>query len=425
MIEEKESVQPKASAEAGDGHARPANVPKRRSRLRRIIPLVLVLAVAGVLVWYFFLRGPAVPPNLLEVSGRIETDDSAVAAKTSGRIREITVREGDHVTAGQVIASLDDDQLRAREEQAQAAVTSAETRIIRAQQQIAVYQEQLNQQDIGVEQARLDARGRVAQAESQVSAAEAQLAQAEASYKQTVYDLEKMTRLSRSGDVPERQLVQARTANESQAKVVQAQRKQVDAARGALTAARASLANPSIRSSQAEAVRKQIEQAQSDIDAANADAERARAQLREAQANRADLNVIAPFDGTVATRSAEPGEVVSAGTAIITLMNPGQIYLRGFVPEGEIGRVKVGQPARVYLDSAPYEPIEAEVSRIDPEASFTPENTYFRDERVKQVVGIKLLIKSPQGNAKPGMPADGEILVSGDWGSDKRQTNPQ
>jgi HlyD family secretion protein len=414
MIEEKRSVQPEASAETGDGHARPASVPKRRSRLRKIIPLVLVLGVAGVLVWYFFLRGPAVPPNLLEVSGRIETDDSAVAAKTSGRIREITVREGDHVTAGQVIATLDDDQVRAREEQAQAAVTSAETRVTRAQQQIAVYQEQLNQQDIGVEQARLDARGRVAQAESQVSAAEAQLAQAEASHKQTVYDLEKMTRLSHSGDVPERQLIQARTANESQAKVVQA-----------LTAARANLANPSIRSSQAEAIRKQIDQARSDIDAANAEAERARAQLREAQANRADLSVIAPFDGTVATRSAEPGEVVSAGTAIITLMNPGQIYLRGFVPEGEIGKVKVGQPARIYLDSAPYEPIEAEVSRIDPEASFTPENTYFRDERVKQVVGIKLLIKNPQGNAKPGMPADGEILVSGDWGSDKRQTKPQ
>lgn len=425
MIEEKESVHPKASADAGDGHVGPANVQKRRSRLRKIIPPVLILAVAGVLVWYFFLRGPAVPPNLLEVSGRIETDDSAVAAKTSGRIREITVREGDRVTAGQVIATLDDDQVRAREEQAQAAVTSAESRVTRAQQQIAVYQEQLNQQDIGFEQARLDARGRVAQAESQVSAAEAQLAQAEAAYKQTNYDLEKMTRLSRSGDVPERQLIQARTANESQAKVVQAQHKQVDAARGALTAARASLSNPSIRSSQAEAVRKQIDQAQSDIDAANAEAERARAQLREAQANRADLSVIAPFDGTVATRSAEPGEVVSAGTAIITLMNPGQIYLRGFVPEGEIGKVKVGQPARIYLDSAPYEPIEAEVSRIDPEASFTPENTYFRDERVKQVVGIKLLIKNPQGNAKPGMPADGEILISGDWGSDKRQTKPQ
>ena len=110
---------------------------------------------------------------------------------------------------------------------------------------------------------------------------------------------------------------------------------------------------------------------------------------------------------------------------LVTLLDLGKVYLRGYVPEGEIGKVKVGQPARVYLDSAPYEPVEAEVSRIDPEASFTPENTYFRDERVKQVVGIKLVIKNPQGNAKPGMPADGEILISDDWGSNKRQTEPQ
>ena len=397
----------------------------RKNPLRIVVPATLLLLIAGILVWYFFLRGPSVPPNLIEVSGRIETDDAAVAAKTGGRIKEITVREGDHVTAGQVIATLDDDQVRAREEQAQAAVTEAQTRVTRAQQQIAVYQEQLNQSNLGVEQARLDASGRVTQAQSQVSQAEAQLAQAEATLKQTAYDLEKFSRLFHSGDVPERQMVQARTANESQAKIVQAQRKQVDAARGALTAARANLANPTIRSSQAEAIRKQIDQAQSDIGAANAQADRAQAQLREAQANRADLNVIAPFDGTVATRSAEPGEVISAGTAIITLMNPGQIYLRGFVPEGEIGKVKVGQPARIYIDSAPYDPIEAEVSRIDPEATFTPENTYFRDERVKQVVGIKLLIKDPQGNAKPGMPADGEILISGEWGSNKRQTKPQ
>jgi HlyD family secretion protein len=418
---ERSASTPETSTETKGAQAEPP----KRSVLRLVIPLLVVIVIAGVLIWYFFLRGPAVPPNLIEVSGRIETDDSAVAAKTSGRIKEITVREGDHVTAGQVIATLDDEQVRAREEQAQAAVAEAQTRITRAQQQIAVYQEQLNQSNIGVEQARLDAQGRVRQAESQVSQAEAQLAQAEANHKQTSYDLEKFTRLYRTGDVPERQMIQARTANESQAKVVQAQRKQVDAARGALTAARANLANPSIRSSQAAAVRKQIAQAQSDIDAANAEADRAEAQLREAQANRNDLNIIAPFEGTVATRTAEPGEVVSPGAVIITLMNPGQIYLRAFVPEGDIGKVKVGQPARVYLDSNPNEPIDAEVSRIDPEASFTPENTYFRNERVKQVVGVKLIVKNPQGNAKPGMPADGEILVEGDWGSNRRQTKPQ
>ena len=73
----------------------------------------------------------------------------------------------------------------------------------------------------------------------------------------------------------------------------------------------------------------------------------------------------------------------------------------------------------MYLDSDPKHPIDALISRIDPEASFTPENTYFRDERVKQVVGVKLQITNPTGAAKPGMPADGEILVEGSaWPKD-------
>ena len=114
------------------------------------------------------------------------------------------------------------------------------------------------------------------------------------------------------------------------------------------------------------------------------------------------------------TRTAEPGEVIAAGTAIVTMLDLGKVYLRGFIPEGQIGKVKVGQPARIYLDSAPKSPLDAYVSRIDPQATFTPENTYFRDDRVKQVVGVKLQLKSGIGYAKPGMPSDGEILVEGD-----------
>jgi HlyD family secretion protein len=86
------------------------------------------------------------------------------------------------------------------------------------------------------------------------------------------------------------------------------------------------------------------------------------------------------------------------------------------VPEGEIGKVKIGQPALVFLDSAPDRPLSASVSRIDPQAAFTPENTYFRDERVKQVVGVKLQLREGEGYAKPGMPADAQILILGtEW----------
>ena len=257
------------------------------------------------------------------------------------------------------------------------------------------------------------------QAEAQVASAEANLSQAQAAYEQARYDVEKFTRLARSGDVSDRQREQAHTTAEAQAAVVESMKKQVAVARGALTAARANLENPPIRSSQAAAIQKQISQAQADVGSAQADAERARAQLKESQANVSDLTVVAPFDGTVATRVAEPGEVVSPGTAIVTMVDLSKIYLRGFVPEGDIGRVKLDQPARIYLDSNPKVTVDAVVSRIDPESSFTPENTYFRDERVKQVVGVKLLIKNPTGAAKPGMPADGEILVEGNtWPKD-------
>src|SRR5438093_11759881 len=387
--------------------------PRRR---RVTIVAVLVAGLAGFAVWRLVLAPPAVPPGVIAVSGRIEGDNSAVAAKTSGRIREITVREGDPVEAGQVIAELDDEQIRAREGQASAAVRQAEARVRLAQHQITVLNEQLQQSRFGVDQARADAQGRVSEADGKLAAAEAQLAQAEAAYAQAKWDREAMARLFKRELIAEQEAQRAQNNEEAQAAIVAASRRQVEAARGALTTARANLVNPAIRSSQVAAVQGQILQAQADIAAAQAEAERARAQLDEARANRKDLNVIAPFTGTVATRTEEPGEVVTAGTAVITLVNLAEVYLRAFVPEGQIGRVRVDQPARVYLDSAPTKPIEAYVMRIDPRASFTPENTYFREDRVKQVVGVKLRLKSAVGFAKPGMPADGEILVDGgDW----------
>lgn len=395
-----------------------------RSRFRRYLPGLLFLAVlagAAFLFWRLFFAGATQPANLITLSGRIEGDPAAVAAKLSGRILEIRVREGDTVNAGDVIAVLDDEQIRARETQAQAAVTDAEARAGAAQAQIAVLQEQLRQSELLTEQARTDAQGRVRQAENEVVVAEAELARQEAANRIAVFDREAYTRLAATGAVPERKGQEAVSTAEQQTAAVAAAKRRVESARGALLIASATLTNPGIRASQAGANRKQIAQQHKEVASANAKIEQARAQLSEAQANRKDLEITAPFNGTVATRTAEPGEVVSAGTAIITLLDLSKVYLRGFVPEGEIGKVKLDQPARVYLDSNPNQPLEATVSRIDPEATFTPENTYFRDERVKQVVGIKLQLKSGAGFAKPGMPADGEILVQGNtWPSSTR-----
>ena len=395
-----------------------------RSRLRTYLPgllFLLVLVGAAFLIWRLFFAGARQPENVISLSGRIEGDPAAVAAKLSGRILEVRVREGDTVNAGDVIAMLDDEQIRARETQAQAAVTDAEAKAAAANAQIAVLQEQLRQSELLTEQARVDAQGRVRQAENEVVVAEAELARQEAANRIATFDREAYTRLAATGAVPERKGQEAISTAEQQTAAVAAAKRRVESARGALLVAKATLSNPGIRASQAGANRKQIAQQQKEVGSANAKIAQARAQLSEAQANRKDLEITAPFSGTVATRTAEPGEVVAAGTAIVTLLDLNKVYLRGFIPEGEIGKVKLDQAARVYLDSNPNQPLDAVVSRIDPEATFTPENTYFRDERVKQVVGIKLQLKAGTGFAKPGMPADGEILVQGSaWPSNTR-----
>jgi HlyD family secretion protein len=384
---------------------------KSRNPLKVIVPLLL-LAGIGFGVWKLVFSKPSEPANIVALTGRIEGDDSAISPKVSGRLLEIRFREGDSVKAGETIATLDDPQVRAREQQAKDSLTAAEAQLRSAQQQTAILQDQLNQMEMQTGQATLDADSRVREAEAQLSTAEAQLAQQEASMKLAAYDRDAYTRLAKDGAVSERQGKQAQTTAESQEALVAAARRTVESARASVNVAKANLTNPQIKTSQQAAIRKQMAQQQATIASAAADAARSREELVEAQENLKDLTVIAPFDGTVVTRTAEPGEVIQAGTSIVTLLDLSKVYLRGFVPEGQIGRIKLGQSAHVFLDSDPKKPLDAVVSRIDPQATFTPENTYFRDDRVKQVVGLKLLLKSGIGYAKPGMPADGEVLVA-------------
>jgi len=104
---------------------------------------------------------------------------------------------------------------------------------------------------------------------------------------------------------------------------------------------------------------------------------------------------------------------VQPGQTIFTMVDLTKLYLRGFVPEGGVGKIKVGQQAQVFLDSAPKEAIPSEVIRVDPQVMFTPENTYFQSDRVKQVMGLKLGLRGAYGLAKPGMPADGLVYIQG------------
>ena len=431
-------TQPTAATEpeipqGSDGHGNESPVtqtPAKRRRKKRkggLILFIVAVAAIALLVWYIFIHRPALKgaENLVVATGRIAGDEATVSAKTAGRVREIRVREGDSVRAGDVIAMLDDDQVRAREDAAKSAVQQAEARVRSSQQQISVLRAQEHSSSISVDQSKMDAEGRVNQARAQVAAAEAALAQARAADNQAKYDYENQSQLAKDGDLSERQGMLAKSNFEATTAAVHAAEEQVKAARGAYNAQLAALKTPAILTSQTLSIQEQINKAQSEIAAAMADAEKARAQLREAEANRADLRIVAPFDGTITVRSVEPGEVINPGTAIVTLVNLQELYLRVFVPIAEIDRVRVGQPSRIYLDSRPERAIDASVSRIDPDAAFTPENTYYREDRVRQVVGVKLAIKNSDGSAKPGVPGEGEILVHGsEWPARTRRQAP-
>src|SRR5262245_22219138 len=166
------------------------------SKRGRGLLALIILAVVAAVIAYFLLRKPAAPNSIVALSGRIEGDDSAVAPKIGGRILEVRAREGDSVKGGDTIAVLDDQQIRAREDQSRAALSAAQAKAKAARDQIAVLQAQWQQNNLQVEQARIDAQGRVRQAEAELEAAEADLAQQEAAYRLALFDKEAYTKLA-------------------------------------------------------------------------------------------------------------------------------------------------------------------------------------------------------------------------------------
>jgi len=305
----------------------------------------------------------------LFVSGRIDGDTVDISSKRDGKIVEILVREGDTVQAGQLVARILSPQDEAQVDAQRSNVVETERRL---------------------EEAESAGPARVALAEANLAVSQAEYVRWQAELKQAEMDAKRYPPLVESGaaaaQTGDQQLTKLKVAQAS----TDASHKQVLAAQASLDQAKAQLHQ---------------------IATAKANVATSRAQLRRFQANVSDLSITAPIAGTILTRSAEPGRVVAAGQTILTMVNLKELYLRGFVPEGSVGKVKVGQRAEVFLDSNSKEAIPAEVIRIDPQVMFTPENTYFKDDRVKQVMGVKLALKGAYGLAKPGMPADGRIQI--------------
>jgi HlyD family secretion protein len=390
--------------------------------LKVIVPLLLIVGAIGVGVRQWLTRPD---DRVLELSGRIEGYDTDLGAKVGGRIAEVSVREGDRVTRGQVIARLDDAEVQAQLAAAQARELAAQQQVNQAQLQISIIESQIQETQLALQQSQSDAAGRVSQSEASVATAIAQLAEAQAREQEAQFTLElarsdrdRFAMLVEQGAIPQQQFEQAQTQVETaretlaaRQSAVAAARQQVSAAQGALTQAQSTEFNPDIRTAQLNRLRTQQDQARAQLDAAQANLQEAQARVAGTTARLNDLDITSPISGIVLTRTVEPGEVIATGTTVLTVVDLGEVYLRGYVPEGDIGHIRVGQPAQVFLDSSPERPLTAAVSAIDTEASFTPENIYFKEDRVTQVFGLRLDIENPDGFAKPGMPADGEIWL--------------
>jgi len=347
----------------------------------------------------------------LFVSGRIDGDTVDISSKRPGRVIEITVREGDSVQAGQVLAVLSSEQDEAQVEAQKARVLSDRHKMEQLQRQLATYAEKIRQSQMYVEQSQSNAPAQVQQAEANLATSKAELARSEAELQQSKIDAERYPPLAKRGAVAIQLAEEYSTKLKVAEASVDANRKKVAAAEAALLQAKTELENPPIKEADRITLERQVDELKAQIAAAQADVVAGQGELRRFEADVTDLKVVAPIAGTILTRSAEPGRVIAPGQTILTMVDLTRLYLRGFVPEGNVGKVKVGQQAQVYLDSDPKEAIPAEVIRVDPQVMFTPENTYFKDDRVKQVMGVKLGLKGAFGFAKPGMPADGEIQI--------------
>jgi HlyD family secretion protein len=376
----------------------------------QIIGAIALLAGVGYGVYRLFFYSP--DAKGLALSGRIEGYETDVSAKIGGRVAQVSAREGDTVKSGQLLVQIDDSDLRAQLQGSVARVRAAEERSRRARQQLPVLQAQLKQASLTTDQSTQDSQGRVLEAENAVDQARSNLAEAQANSVQAQSKQRRTSLLYAEGAVAAQQLDDDNAILGANRAKVSAAQQQVKSAGGRFTQAQATQQNTPIRAAAELQVQKQIDQAKTDIAVSQQEVQDALATQAQIQANLNYLVIKSPIAGDVITRSIEPGEVVAAGAPLLTLVNQQKLYLRGFVEEGEIGQVKLGQRAQVYLDSFPTQPLEATISRIDPKASFTPENTYFKKDRVTQVFGVELTLNNNgQGQAKQGMPADGRILL--------------
>jgi HlyD family secretion protein len=327
--------------------------------MKRFILGILVLALISGLLYYLLTRNKEEEGAFIKISGNIEATEVNVGFKISGRIVKLFVQEGDQAAKGKVLAKLDDEDLLQRVELAKATVKSSQARL--AKLLAGSRPEELREVEAALQQAQYDFEN-----------------------KQNQY--ERMKTLFEKRVIPKEVLDNAETGYKIAKASVQRARENYLLVR--------------------EGPRKE------DIDDARAQVEQAGASLKFAETQLSYTVLYSPMPGVILVKSAEIGEVVNPGTSVLTLGDIENVWLKGYISEPELSKVKWGQEVIVTTDVRPKKESRGRISFISSQAEFTPKQIQTEKERVTLVYRIKVDIANPGRELKPGMPADGKILLT-------------
>ena len=340
-----------------------------RNRILILMGILLIVSFC----WYLFSTERSTD---LQLIGTVDANEVVVSSRIPGRIQQLTVDEGDSVTAGELIATIQSEDLAAARNAAEATAAS---------QHFKLQQTQDTQQ-----QTQGSTTSQVANAQAQLQVAQASLLQAQAQYQQQAADSNRTVALAKQG-------VMSQQASEEAAASLHAAQAAVDAARQSVAAAEASLKLAQANTLQARAAAKTVASTRSEVQSA-------KALLNQAQVELGYANVVAPISGKINVRAARQGEVVSPGTPIVTITDLTQTWVYAPLPETEADSVQLGDSLRVVMPSGAT--IQGKVIAKSAEADFATQRDVSRRKRDIKTIQLKLLIDNPGMKFVPGMTAE-------------------
>jgi len=389
--------------------------------MKKLILLIVVVAAVGIgarMLWLNW-RGSG-HDNTLSVSGNIELTQVDISFKVPGKLVELNVDEGAFVKKGTVIARIDRAQIEQQRVRDQAGVNSAETQFREGETQVE-WQRATLDSDINLRKAEVRASEAhlsellAGSRPQEIQQARASVADAKAQNDAAKLDWDRGQELFKNDDISRQQYDQFRMRNDSTAAalhqaeehlalVVEGPRKEdIESARADVARAEAALR-------QSEANSLELKRREQDLKARRAELARAAAQVAMTDTQINDTVVVSPIDGVVLVKSAEIGEVLAAGTTVVTIGDIDHPWLRGYVNEPDLPRVRLGESATVATDAGKTYP--GRISFISSEAEFTPKQIQTKEERVKLVYRIKIDVENRNRELKLNMPVDGEIQLN-------------